>query len=164
MIALNRLSRGKNAGLRLLKLQDSFLENHARSIGAQRFIESSSRLGDLPKPLLIQFALHRLPPQIPNKVAPTVFRAQRNQRAFPGTDSDRENTHTELGGPFRGRNSIRSQLFAIRQNDEGAGLSLSFAEGLRGDANGFRDVRSSLGDDRGIELLERGQHRVVVER
>ncbi len=65
---------------------------------------------------------------------------------------------------FAAEIAIRIQFLAIRENYQGTRLPLSLAKSLLGSANRFRDVCSALRDDRRVEFVKRGQHRVIVER
>ena len=163
LIAFNRLPGSHDSGFGLINFQNSILKNLLRCFRPERFIKSASGLGDFFKPLFIQPTLHRLAVRIPDEVRPAAFRAQRNQRTLSRTDSHREDPYSESCGPLRRGDSVGIQFLPVRQDDQGSRVPLPLSESLFGHANGFGDVRSPLRNDCGVELVERSQHRAVVQ-
>jgi hypothetical protein len=65
---------------------------------------------------------------------------------------------------FRCAHRVAAQLFAIGENDERAIARRGFAEGTGGKRDGVGDVGPAFRNDFGVELVDRIDRRIVVDR
>ena len=163
LITFDRLSCRQDSSFRLVEFENSVLKDIARCLGAQWDVKTSSRLRNLLQPLFVKLALHRLSGSVANEIGSPLVTTQGNERAFRGANANGKNTHAELASPFRSGNAVGIQFLAVGQDNESARLPLPLSEGLFGNANRLGDVRSTLRNHRGVEFLERGEDRIVIQ-
>ena len=159
MVTLDRTPRAVRRDVCFGQLADSIHGQPPRRILIQRRVESARDLGDLRHARRIQPRLHNLAGSVADKFAP----AEGNLRPLGGADTDGEDTDA-IGRRLLSRGeAVGVQFLAIGNDDERARKSLGFPEGLLGHADGGGEVGAAFGNDRGVQLVERGQHRPVVE-
>ena len=164
LVALQRLTRGKDSRLCRIHRLDALLENLLRGIRPDGHEEPTGRLRDLLQPGFIELRLNRLPGNIADEVLPPVLGPERDERAFRRADADGEDADPVLRGFFRRGDPIFIEFLSIGEEDERAGLAFRLPERLLGGCNRGRDIGSSFRDNIGVQLVERIDRGTVVKR
>ena len=159
LVTLDRTARALRVDLRLRHLADSFRGEQPRRLLVERRVKSAGGFRDFFHARGIELRLHHLA----RRVAHEFSRSKGNFRSLGGTDTDGEDTDTIGRRLARGGQTIGIEFLAVRNDDDGTGKSLGLGESFPARADGRGEVGAPLGYEVGVEFVEGGQHRAVVE-
>ena len=166
LIALNRSSRKPGVNVTGLHFRESVskeLLHRARSVFKMK-IKSAGALRDSSQTFFVQLRFHDLPRAVFDEGGPAPFTIDRNERAFRGADTDCENPHAGVRRRLRALQRIAAQLLAIRKNDYGPIADSALAKCAHGQSDRIRDIRAAFRNCIGVEIVDRFDRRVVVDR
>ena len=166
LIALDRLSRNTILNVTRLHSSQPLLVKllHRSRPTAQMEIQPASGFRDLPQSLFIELGLHNLSAAVFYERCCAARAAQRYQRSFRRPDADGENLYARICRRLRDLNRVARELLAIGEDDERAIADGRLTKCAAGERNSVRNVRTTFRNDAGIEIVERLNRGIVVDR
>ena len=153
-VTLDRLAGTEGPALLFLHRDDSLLVDRLGRILPKGLVKPSRLLGDLGQPGGIQLRGDGLAALVAHEVVATILVADRDERPACGAESDREDPDAGRGGLLRRLDAACLEILTIGHQYQRAVHSLPLAESGHRHADGGGNVRSTLRDRVGVEILE----------